>query len=174
MKRISGLPVVVMLAGILSQGPWAELGAQVHVGAHGTLIDMGPRTAVGLGGQVGVLLRDQPGLTLVLEAVGERLWPSCDIADCGASVLQANLLARRRVASYAEVYGGLGFVYEDFTAEQDERKLEGDDIGLSVLAGTQAGTPGGIRPFLEVRLSFMNDVANRLGGAVGLRVPLRR
>ena len=54
-------------------------------------------------------------------------------------------MARRGVATFAEVYAGLGFVYESFHIEDPDsqlERLEGDDVGFSILAGTQSGEPG--------------------------------
>ena len=96
---------------------------------------------------------------MALEGVGEYLWPSCDVVDCGAVLLHANLVARRGVATFAEVYAGLGFVYESFHIEDPDsqlERLEGDDVGFSILAGTQSGQPGriiGVGPHLPPKVS---------------------
>jgi hypothetical protein len=173
-KRMNAKPSLLLsllvAAGLLLPHQ-ADLNAQVAVGAHASVSEIS-RTAFGLGGRVAVILRQAPELTLALEGVGEYLWPSCDVVDCGAALFHANLLARRRVASYAEAYAGIGFVYEKYTLQDSINKLKGDDVGVSVLAGTQSGQPGGLRPFLEVRATFMNDLDNQFGAALGLRVPL--
>lgn len=119
-----------------------------------------------------VILRQTPGLTLALEGVGEYLWPSCDVVDCAAVLFQANLLGRRRVASYAEGYAGIGFAYEKYTLQDSVNKIKGDAVGFTILAGTQSGQPGEIRPFLEVRASFMDELDNHLGVALGFRMPV--
>jgi len=157
---------------LLFPGPGAE--AQLFVGAHGSVNELNG-AAFGLGGRLGVVLHQTNDLTVALEGVGEYLWPSCDVADCGAVLLHANLVARRGVATFAEVYAGLGFVYESFTIEDPDsqlEKFEGDDVGFSILAGTQSGDPGGVRPFLEVRYTFMRDLQNQAGAALGIRLPI--
>ncbi len=73
------------------------------------------------------------------------------------------------------MYAGLGVVYESFTIEDPDsefEKLKGDDVGFSILAGTQSGEPGGVRPFLEVRYTFMRDLQNQAGAALGIRLPV--
>ena len=151
--------------------PQSGARAQISLGAHASVSEIS-RTAFGIGGRAAVVVHRTPGLTLALEGVGEYLWPSCDVVDCAAVLLQANLLGRRRVASYAEAYAGIGFLYEKYTIEDSVNQVKGDDIGLTILAGTQSGQPGGVRPFLEVRASFMNDLDNQFGAALGLRVPV--
>lgn len=174
MKLKVGLLTVLLLAGTASLALPTPTNAQVSIGAHGTATEIRSRTAAGVGGRVAVLMRQSPDLTLALEGVAEYLWPSCDVADCGAVAFHANLLARRRVASYAEAYGGVGFLYQDFTVDAEGAKYKGDDFGMTLLVGTQAGSPGGIRPFLEVTFSIMNDVANQFGASLGLRIPVVR
>jgi len=165
------LLLALLIAGGLFLPPHSEAEAQLSLGAHASVSEIS-RTAFGLGGRVAVLVRRAPEWTLALEGVGEYLWPSCDVVDCGAVLLHANLLARRRVASYAEAYAGIGFVYEKYTIQDNINKLKGDDVGFSVLAGTQSGQPGGLRPFLEVRATFMSDLDTQFGVAFGLRVPI--
>lgn len=171
MKPGTPLLVALLAAGGLFLLPQSRAEAQVSVGAHASMAEIS-RTAFGLGGRVAVILRQSPGLTVGLEGVGEYLWPSCDVVDCAAVLFQANLLGRRRVASYAEAYAGVGFAYEKYTLQDNVNKVKGDAVGFTILAGTQSGQPGGIRPFLEVRASFMNELDNHLGAAFGFRVPI--
>jgi len=174
MKPTRYLLSALLLGGTLSLVPQAELLAQVSVGVHGTATEIRGRTTWGLGGRLAYVFRDQPGLSLALEGVGEYLWPSCDVSDCNAMLFQANLLGRRRVASYAETYGGVGFAYQDFKVDDGTYTYEGDDWGITLILGTQGGAPGGTRPFLELRYSFMNDVSNQWGASLGVRFPLGR
>ena len=171
MKLKARLGLALFVAGSLILLPQSRADAQVFVGASGSLNDVGGAT-FGLGARVGVVLYSSPGITVAMEGVGEYLFPPCDVVDCDAISFQGNLLARRQVASYAEAYAGLGFVYQDFTLENDDLKFEGNDVGFSILMGTQSGQPGGIRPFLEVRISFMDELENQAGASLGIRVPL--
>lgn len=159
------------LAGSFCLRTQPEVGAQVSVGAHGSITEIN-RTAWGLGGRVGSVIHRTTDLTFGLEGVGEYLWPSCEVVECSAYALQANLMARRGVASFADIYGGLGFVYESYTLQSNGRKLKGDDVGLNMLLGTQSGTPGAVRPFLEVRFTVMADLHNQAGVSAGLRFPV--
>lgn len=171
MKPVKQLLFTLVVAGSLCLLPSSQAEAQLYVGAHGSLSEVN-RTAWGLGGRLGTVIHQSPELTLAVEGVGEYLWPSCDLVDCNAVVLQANLLARRGVANYAEVYAGLGVVYENFTIEDDQNRHKGDDLGFGVLAGTQSGQPGSVRPFLEVRYTWMGDLENQAGVSLGIRVPV--
>jgi len=171
MKRLPPRLLLLLLAGGLFFFPQSGAQAQISLGAHASVSELS-RTAFGLGGRVAVVLRQSPDLSLALEGVGEYLWPSCDVVDCGAVLFHANLLGRRRVASYAEAYAGIGVVYEKYTIEDQVNRLKGDDVGFTILAGTQSGQPGGLRPFLEVRASFMHDLDTQFGAAFGLRVPV--
>ena len=161
---------VVRALGALAQ-PGTEAEAQVSAGANASVAEIN-RTAWGIGGRLGTIVYQSADLTLALEGVGEYLWPSCDLVDCGVTALAANLLGRQRVASYAEVYAGVGVIYENYTVENDQARKTGDDTGFSILAGTQSGQPGGIRPFLEVRYSWMGSLENQAEASLGLRVPL--
>jgi len=174
MKRTTVLLNAVFLAGALSFALRADAAAQVSIGAHGTITDIRTRTAGGLGGRLTVLIHETPDWTLALDGVGEYVWPSCDAADCTAALFHANLLAQHGVASYAEAYLGLGFTYQTFTRDDGGSAYTRDDVGMNVLVGTQAGAPGGVRPFVEVRFSIMNEGANETGGSLGLRIPLGR
>jgi hypothetical protein len=149
----------------------SEVRAQVFVGANASVIDVRGAT-FGLGARVGAVVSESPDFTLVLEGVGEYLFPPCDRVDCSATAFQGNLLFLRQVASYVEAYGGFGILQQSFTLEKDEVKDEGDDLGLNFILGTHAGPPGGARPFLEVRLSVMDELTNQFGVSFGLRVPL--
>ena len=161
--------VVVALGGF-SQ-PRYEAEAQVYAGAHASLAEIN-RTAWGVGGRLGTIVHQSSDLTLAVEGVVGYFWPSCDLVDCGVTALAANLLGRQRVANYAEVYAGVGVIYENFTVENDQARKTGDDTGFSVLAGTQSGQPGGIRPFLEVRYAWMGNLENQAEASLGLRVPI--
>ena len=144
---------------------------QVFVGAHGTGVDVRGATW-GFGARLGVVVRQSRDFIVAFEGVGEYLYPPCDRFECNAKAFQGNVLIRRQVVSSAEAYGGVGVMYQDFSLEQGETKEEGDDLGLNLLVGTQAGSPGGVRPFLEVRFSIMDELANQFGASFGLRVPL--
>jgi len=171
MKPRTGLLFALLLAGSFILQPQFEAEAQVFVGASGSINDVGGAT-FGIGARVGVVLHSSPEITVAMEGVGEYLFPPCDVVDCDAISIQGNIIARRQVASYAEAYAGLGVVYQDFTLEDGELKHEGDDLGFSILVGTQSGQPGGIRPFLEVRFSFMDELENQAGAALGIRLPV--
>jgi hypothetical protein len=43
---------------------------------------------------------------------------------------------------------------------------------MSFIVGTQLGEPGGVRPFLEVRFSVMDELENQGGAVFGLRIPI--
>jgi len=174
MKSTRYLLSALLVGGAVTLVPQGEVQAQVAIGFHGTATEIRARTTWGLGGRLAYLFRDQPGLSLALEGVGEYLWPSCDVSDCNAMLFQANLLGRRRVASYAETYGGVGFAYQDFKVDSGTNTFDGDDWGVTLILGTQGGAPGGTRPFLELRYSFMADVSNQWGASLGVRFPLGR
>jgi len=172
MKRMKRSLAALSLGAALSLVPIAQVQGQVILGVHGTISEIRQRTAAGLGARAGVVLRNQRDFVLVLEGVGEYLWPSCDIADCGATHFQGNFIGRIRLASFGEAYGGMGLAYQKFTVDDGEQTYKGDDWGLNLLVGSQAGSPGGTRPFIEVRYSFMRDVSNQFGLSLGVRLPV--
>ncbi len=145
--------------------------AQVAIGAHASINDVGGATW-GIGGRVGVVLKQTYDLTIALEGVGDYYFPPCDVLECDAYGFQANLMARRGLTSYAEGYLGIGVIWEDFSLESDQDRFEGDDIGFNFLVGTQGGQPGSVRPFVDVRISFFDDLQNQIGVSFGLRVPI--
>jgi hypothetical protein len=171
MRSIGNILFPILLAFLLIIAPKSEAQAQVFVGAHGSINDVRGATW-GVGARLGVILRESYDFTVALEGVGEYFFPPCDLVDCSAVGFQGNVLFRRQVVSYAEAYGGFGVVYQDFTLENGDLKEEGDDLGVNLIVGTQAGEPGGVRPFLEVRLTFMDELANQVGASFGLRVPV--
>jgi len=171
MKSPGRFFLAILFAVGLTLSPNSRVDAQVFVGAHGSAVDVRGATW-GIGARLGVVVLESYNFTMALEGVGEYLFPPCDRFDCKAVAFQGNLLFRRQVVSYAEAYGGIGVMYQDFTLEQGEVMEEGDDLGLNLLVGTQAGSPGGVRPFLEVRFTFMDELANQFGASFGLRVPL--
>jgi hypothetical protein len=172
MKRMKRSLAALFLGAALSLVPIAQAQGQVILGVHGTISEIRQRTAAGLGARAGVVLRNQRDFVLVLEGVGEYLWPSCDIADCGATHFQGNFIGRMRLPSFGEAYGGMGLAYQKFTVDDGEQTYKGDDWGLNLLVGSQAGSPGGTRPFIEVRYSFMRDVSNQFGLSLGVRLPV--
>jgi hypothetical protein len=159
------------LAGGLLLSPISSAQAQVVVGAHGSFMDIAGGTW-GVGGRIGGVLYESYDFTMAAEGVATFLFPPCDQVECDVVALQANLLFRRQVSSYSEAYGGIGFIWEDFTLVDEEETLNGDDVGMSFIVGTQLGQPGGVRPFLEVRFSIMDVLENQGGAVFGLRVPL--
>jgi hypothetical protein len=164
------------LAGGLLLSPISSAQAQVVVGAHGSFMDIAGGTW-GVGGRIGGVLYESYDFTMAAEGVATFFFPPCDQVECDVVALQANLLFRRQVSSYSEAYGGIGFIWEDFTLSDvegvgDDQTLSGDDVGMSFIVGTQLGQPGGVRPFLEVRFSIMDVLENQGGAVFGLRVPL--
>lgn len=174
MRRTPVLLKALFLAGVLSFALRADAAAQVLIGAHGTITDIRTRTAAGLGGRLTVVIHQTPNWTLALDGIGEYVWPSCDVSDCNAALFHVNLVARHELNRYAEAYGGLGFTYQTFTVDNGDSSYTQDDVGMNVLVGTLAGAPGGVRPFVEVRFSIMNEGANETAGSLGLRIPLSR
>jgi len=154
---------------ILSSG--SEAHAQVFVGAHLSVNDLEGATW-GVGARAGAVLHRGVDFSIALEGVGEYLWPPCESFECDALAFQGNFLARRRVVSTAEAYLGLGLMYQNYTLEKDETQTDGDDFGLNIIVGTQAGQASGVRPFLEVRFTIMDELENQFGAAFGLRVPV--
>ena len=154
---------------LLSSSSTAQ--AQLFIGAHGELMDVGGATW-GFGGRVGAVLRESRDFTMAFEAVGTFLYPPCYAMECDVIALQGNLIFRRQMASYSEAYAGFGVIWEDVKLENDQQSFQGDDLGFSVIVGTQAGPPGGVRPFLEVRFSFMDELDDQAGAVFGLRVPI--
>jgi len=149
----------------------SEAHGQAFVGAHGSVIDVGGATW-GLGARAGAVLHRGTDFSIALEGVGEYLWAPCETYECDLVAFQGNFLVRRRVVSTTEAYLGLGVMFQDYTLEADESKIDGDDFGLNIIIGTQAGGPSSVRPFLEVRFSLMDELENQFGASLGLRVPL--
>jgi len=126
----------------------------------------------GVGARFGFVLSQSRSVTIAFEAVAEYLFPPCDVVDCDVIALQGNFLFRRQVASYAEAYGGAGIAFQAFSLEDGDLSYEGNDLGVNLVVGTQAGQPGKIRPFLEVRFTFMDELETQAGVSLGLRIPV--
>jgi len=170
MRSLSSLSVVCLAvaAGLLL--PAQDAQAQVALGVHGSLVDVKGATWGG-GGRLALALSQSEALTVVVEGVADYLVPDCVEADCKILAYQGNLLFRRGFPRVGEGYLGLGVIYEDYTVEGLPVETDGTDWGFNLVLGTQ-GTVGKVRPFGEVRASFMGDLANQLGFSVGLRVIL--
>ena len=169
-QKIRFFSITLIAVGLFTLSA-SEAKAQVYVGPHASIIDVRWAT-FGLGARLGAVLGRSGGMTYALEGVAEYLFPPCDVVECDAVSFQGNLLVRRRMVSSAEAYAGVGITYQDFSLESDDAAFDGNDIGLNLIVGTQSGQPGAIRPFLEVRATFMDELQNQFGASFGLRVPV--
>ena len=170
MPSISRVFVVCMAVcgGLLLPAQGAQ--AQVALGVQGSLVDVKGGTWGG-GGRLTIVLAQKNDLTFAVDGVVDYLAPSCVEADCKILAYQGNLLVRRGVPRLGEGYLGVGVMYEDYAVEGLPTETKGTDLGLNLLVGTQGNT-GKIRPFGEVRISFMGDLENQFGLSVGIRALL--
>lgn len=160
-----------MVGGLLSMAAPSESAAQLELGVHGSINDIG-RTATGVGGRVGAVVRNGLDLQLVLEGSVDTYFPDCTLADCSVVGAQVHLLVQRRFGSIYQGYLGFGAVFQDFTLEDDGQTLVGDDYGITLLVGNRFRPGGAVEPFVEVRFSIMDELQNQAGFAAGLRIPI--
>ena len=68
---------------------------------------------------------------------------------------------------------GGGWIYEKVTLEQANNQIfDGNDWGINLLVGNRLSSSSRAQPFIEVRVSLMQELTNQLAFSGGVRVPL--
>jgi len=173
MGRIGGRRWVFVGVAVLlmSVGPSAASG-QIAVGMNGSISDIRGGT-FGVAGRVAVVALTADEWRFALEGVAQVFFPPCDNVDCDLVGVELNLLGERQLGGRFSAYLGAGVIYEDAKLQGDDLQVfDGDDWGLNLLVGNRLQANERIQPFLEVRLSLMQEQSNQFGFAAGIRVPL--
>jgi len=170
----------IMTAGIgalLSAVLATHTAAQWTFGAQFSLTNLGTESAqvgqtVGVGGRLGVGVGSVRSARIVVEGVGDFFFPPCDEVSCNLYGGQLNLLAFLGESASAQVYGGLGLVYERYRLENDvdDSVFKGDGFGGSLIVGLSWDVSPVFEPMLEIRLSALRDLGRQASGEVGFRL----
>lgn len=166
--------VVVAAAAMLHVGG-GQATAQIELGGAASVSNI-RGTTFGLGGRLGVpIKRGSFGAGVRLEAAVDYYWPSCSSVKCDAIGTSLDVVFQDQVFGQAHGYFGLGGTYQNYKlVRDDETVLDGDSWGVNFLVGSRyAGRPG-LRPFVEIRWTLMDDIDNQWAVVLGTTVTLGR
>lgn len=151
--------------------------AQVSFGGQFSLTNLGTDAAkvgetIGVGGRLGFGVPIREGAKIVVEVVGDALFPPCETLSCDLYGGQLNVLAMLDYDESSRIYGGLGFAYQDYSLEDDAdgTSVEGDGWGGNLIIGLAWKAVPQFEPFFEIRLSAMRDMRNQASGQIGFRI----
>ncbi len=148
--------------------------AQIELGAAASVTNIRGGT-FGLGGRLGVRVRESTNRSVRLEAAVDYFWPSCSLADCNAIGTQLDVVFQDRMGGWADTYLGAGATYQSLTLEQDDQTLvEGDVWGANFILGSRYVSQTALRPFAEVRWTVLDDRDNQWALLFGTTVALGR
>jgi hypothetical protein len=167
---------------------WIVLGsvALLHVGGGQAVaqVELGGAASVnnvrggtfGLGGRLGVPVRQSFNMGVRLEAAVDYYWPSCSSqVDCDAIDTRLDVVFENRIGGGADTYFGVGVTYQNLTLQQDDQTVaEGDFWGGNFVVGSRYVTQTDVRPFLEVRWTVLDDIDNQWAVTFGATVALGR
>ncbi len=161
-----------LLVAAFFMAPGSEASAQVELGANGSLTNI-QGSSFGIAGRLGVVAKKGSTWDVVVEGVGEAIFPSCAAADCSVVGGQLNFLWQRAYHGLYRGYGGFGVVYQSVTVEQDGGQVfDGTDWGVSLILGNRLVTSSPFEPFIEVRLTSMHKLKDQGSLAAGFRIAL--
>ncbi len=173
MKSMCLLWIVVGSVALLHVGGGQAV-AQIELGAAASVSNIRGGT-FGLGGRLGVPVRESTNRSVRLEAAVDYFWPSCSLADCNAIGTQLDVVFQNRTAGWADTYFGAGATYQSFTLERDDlTPVEGNVWGANFVVGSRYVTQTALRPFLEVRWTVLDGRDNQWALFVGTTVALGR
>ncbi len=161
--------VVVAVAMLHVSGSQAV--AQVEVTGTASFISV-PGGGFGIGGRLGVPIRESFERGVRLEGAFDYFWPSCTNRDCDLVAGHLNVVVQNRLGSQALAYFGAGATYEDYAIIDNGFFVEDTGWGANLVVGSRTQTQEMLRPFVEVRWILISDIRNQftftLGGALVL------
>lgn len=173
MKIMCLLWIIVGSVALLHVGG-GQAAAQIELGGAASVSNVRGGT-FGLGGRIGVPVRESTNMGVRLEATVDYYWPSCSQADCDAIVTHLDVVFQNRVGGRADTYFGVGGTHQNVTLQQDDRTVaEGDFWGVNIVVGARYASQTAFRPFLEVRWTGLDNLNNQWAMAFGTTVALRR
>jgi len=148
--------------------------AQIELGGAASVSNIRGGT-FGLGGRVGIPIRESLRMGVRLEAAVDYYWPSCSVVDCDAIGTQLDVVFQNRIGGRGDIYFGAGATYQSVTLEQDDQTVaEGDAWGANFVLGSRYASQTALRPFIEVRWTVLNDIDNQWAVLFGATVALGR
>ena len=152
--------------------------AQISFGGQFSVTNLGTESVqvgetVGVGARLGVRVLGSDKGTLMIEAVGEAMFPPCQgTLSCELFGGQINLVGFSQYNDRALVYAGVGPVYQTYTLVDEVAgdTAEGSSIGFSMIIGTSWTVSPSFSPFFEIRLSAMKDMRTQSAGSIGFRI----
>ncbi len=145
--------------------------AQVLLGLHGTLADVGD-VSPGIGGSVTFFRQTAGDLDLGLDVSGTFYFPSCSGSECDAWGTQAMLVGVQPLSNQVRPYAGVGAKYVDVNGSSGGIDFSGDSWGFAVLLGSSYQTSSALRPYFELGWSFMDSASDIWEFRLGLRTAL--
>jgi len=147
-----------------------EAAAQVEVTGTASIISV-RGTSFGVGGRLGVPVKESFDMGIRIEGAFDYYWPSCSL-DCNLAMGHLNVVFQNRFGDDALAYFGAGATYEDYALVQNGTLLEDTGWGMNLVVGSRTQTLATFRPFVEIRWILINDIQNQfaftLGGALVL------
>ena len=171
--RIScSLGIVIASMAMLHLGA-SEAAAQVEIGGSATVNNIRGGT-FGLGGRLGVNVRESMRFGVRLEGAVDYFWPSCPFVDCDAIGTRLDLIFQNRLSGRTQGYFGFGGAFQSYTLENNNETVdEGDGWGFNMVAGSRYQGQG-TRPFVEVSWTLMDEIDNQWAFTVGTTLVLGR
>ena len=167
--RISYPICVVVVAAAMLQVSGGQAAAQVEATATGSLMTLSGGGAWGIGGRLGVTVRESLDRGVRIEGAVEYFWPNCTLQDCELIAGHLNVVLQNRLGGQALAYFGAGATYEDYALINDGIFTDDSGWGANLVLGSRTQSQGVFRPFVEVRWTLISDIKNQftftLGGA---------
>ncbi len=172
--RMAALVGAAMIAVTMS---WGQLAGQVSFGGQFSVTNLGTESAkvgetLGVGVRMGIPVFENGKTTVMVEGVGEAMFPPCDDISCDLWGVQLNVVAMVEYNDRASIYGGLGPAYQTDTLEDETEGItaDGHSFGVSMIIGTIWKASRRFQPFFEFRLSEMFDMRTQAAGVIGFRI----
>lgn len=173
MKSMCPLWIVVGSVALLHVGGGQAV-AQIELGAAASVNAVRGGT-FGLGGRLGVPIRESERVAVRLDAAVDFYWPPCSQTDCDVVATHLDVVFQSRFGGWTNTYLGVGGTYQNVTLQRvDQTVSEGDFWGVNVVVGARWASQTALHPFLEVRWTGLNDLNNQWTAAFGATVALGR
>ena len=156
----------------------APTASQASFGSQFSVTNLGTESVqvgetLGVGARLGVRVFENDRGSLMIEAVGEAMFPPCEgTISCDLYGGQINLVGSMDYSDLALIYAGVGPVYQTYTLvdEVEGDTVDGSSIGFSMIIGTAWTVAPSFAPYLEIRLSAMKDMRTQSAGSIGFRI----
>ncbi len=159
------LCVVVVVVAMLQVGG-GQAAAQVELTATGSYISI-PGGAWGIGGRIGVPLRESFDRGIRLEGVVDYFWPDCTVQECDLLAGHLDVVVQNRIGSQALGYFGAGVTYENYSLIDNGSFVDDTGWGANFVVGSRTQSQGMVRPFVEVRWILISDIRNQFTFTLG-------